>query len=124
MSEGESPPLVPSVDTTNSLIDLLETDLLNANDIDVDSRVDLLCERVRQVIGLDPKEVQKRAWKSFLKGKNLFLQAPTGYGKSLILQALSLLSLTATVLIVAPLKAILDEQVVVLLRVRRIELIK
>lgn len=61
-------------------------------------------------------EEQRKAIDTFFEGKDVFVSLPTGYGKSVIFQAIpviaSILSKKpCTIFVVSPLKALMDDQV-------------
>ena len=78
---------------------------------DIETQLQLLLGQVRTVFKHEPKNIQIQAWRYFLERKHVFVIAPTGYGKGLIIQGLSLVSAEAIVLVLVPLKAIMIDQV-------------
>ena len=64
-------------------------------------------------------EDQEKALRCFFQGKNLYFSAPTGYGKSLIFQAIPLVAdhlrdanpFTSSILIISPLQPLMLDQV-------------
>ncbi len=74
---------------------------------------------IRRVFNIEKlHENQKHALKEFYSGENIYISAPTGYGKSIIFQSLPLffdivkdeLWGTSTMLVISPLKALMEDQ--------------
>lgn len=71
------------------------------------------------------KQEQEKALRSFIKGGDLYFSAPTGYGKSLIFQALPVIAdhildlaiCSSTVLVISPLQSLMFDQVTKLNRI-------
>ncbi len=75
---------------------------------------------VRQIFKI--KEVyadQQTLLRKFFQGQNVYFSAPTGYGKSLVFQAMPIIAdylrvetlFTSIILIISPLKALMQDQV-------------
>ena len=103
-------PLVdsPMTSTTPPEINMAETDVL----MDVLRRF----ESIKLRFSLELKVEQREALNSLLDGSDVLAVLPTGYGKSLIFQLLVLVGKEerrrpAAVLVICPLKSIIDNQI-------------
>jgi superfamily II DNA helicase RecQ len=54
---------------------------------------------------------QKNVFHALLEGKDMLISAGTGAGKSILFQAFCLLYLRAIVLVISPLKVLMEDQV-------------
>ena len=85
----------------------------NLTEEDVENKLMTIRTNVIAAFGVEPKPVQLQCWRSLLRGNNIFVIAPTGYGKGLIFQGLSFLKEDGIVFIIVPLKAIMSDQVLI-----------
>jgi superfamily II DNA helicase RecQ len=62
-----------------------------------------------------PREWQRNVFRQLLAGLDVLVSAGTGSGKSLLFQGMCLLFSQASVLVISPLKALMDHQVKLLM---------
>lgn len=73
--------------------------------------------QARMTFGIDKfHEEQQEAIDLFFEGKDVFVSLPTGYGKSIIFQAIPVIASAlwkklCTIFVVSPLKALMEDQV-------------
>ena len=77
----------------------------------VDEVADQVIAAVFQFLGLRMRDWQAQAIASLLKGHDLLVKAGTGAGKTLVAQAMMFAKEEGVVLVVAPLKSIIIDQV-------------
>ncbi|KAL7272737.1 hypothetical protein RUND412_004437 [Rhizina undulata] len=70
-----------------------------------------ISEKIRTQLNRIPRAGQLEAIRFLLEGKDVMLSAPTGWGKSLILQSLAILHPNKVITVVSPLSALQSEQV-------------
>ena len=70
-----------------------------------------LAEDIEKVFRYKPKRWQGNCIDTVLKGKDILVRAGTGSGKSLIYQALCLVKSMSIVLVIAPINALMENQV-------------
>lgn len=82
--------------------------------IPVTPETEEFCALVEQKLKRNPRQWQKHAIQTLKAGRDVFVKAGTGSGKSLPYQAMTLLSPTAIVLVVCPTVALMHDQVLYL----------
>jgi superfamily II DNA helicase RecQ len=80
-------------------------------DVELGRAVQVICEKVRDVLMRNPYAWQVAAWESTCAGKDVIVIAGTGSGKSLVYQGMQYAKPGAIVLIVSPLLALMKDQV-------------
>jgi len=89
---------------------IAESDVQN-NGHDIENKLMSLRSKVVEAFEVEPKSLQLECWRKLLKGQNIFVIAPTGYGKGLIFQGFCFVTEEGIVLIIVPLKTIICDQV-------------
>jgi len=68
-------------------------------------------QNCREGIGCEPREWQRESWRKLSEGRDTLVIAGTGSGKSLVFEALVWGNEEAIVLVISPLKALMQQQV-------------